>query len=78
MNEETRARIAANDKLLKALVTLLAIKDPDLLDELDLIFTIAGEEESPIGAVDRRTRDHLRRELEMIRTLAGKALETTR
>ncbi|MGK6316102.1 hypothetical protein [Neorhizobium sp. DT-125] len=76
MNDEARARIAANDKLLKALITLLAIKDPDLLDELDLIFTIAGDEDSPIGEADRRTRDHLRKELEMIRTLASKALET--
>lgn len=76
MNEETRARIAANDKLLKALVTLLAIKDPDLLDELDLIFAIAGEQDSPIGEADRKTRDHLRQELEMIRALANKAVET--
>lgn len=76
MNEDTRARIAANDKLLKALVTLLAIKDPDLLDELDLIFAIAGEEGSPIAEADRKTREHLRQELEMIRALASKAVET--
>ena len=76
MNDEMRARIAANDKLLKALITLLAIRDPDLLDELDLIFAIASAEDSPVGETDRRTRDHLRKELAMIRTLASKALET--
>ncbi|WP_117195337.1 hypothetical protein [Rhizobium terrae] len=76
MNDETRARIAANDKLLKALITLLAIKDPDLLDELDMIFMIAGDEGNPIGKADRRTRQHLHSELEMIRTLASKALDT--
>lgn len=76
MNDETRARIAANDRLLKAVITLLAIKDPDLLDELDVIFTIANEEKSPIGDGDRRTREHLQDELALIRTLASKVMET--
>jgi hypothetical protein len=76
MNDEMRARIAANDRLLKAVITLLAIKDPDLLDELDAIFAIAGDEGSPIGEADQRTRNHLRDELELIRSLAHAALGT--
>ena len=78
MNDEARARIAANDRLLKAVITLLAIKDPHLMDELDLIFAIAEDQGSPIGEADRKTREHLRMELGMIRTLADKAMETAR
>lgn len=77
MNDEARARIAANDRLLKAVITLLAIKDPDLLDELDVIFAVASEQGSPIGEADKRTREHLREELDLIRTLAHSALDTT-
>jgi hypothetical protein len=77
MNDETRARIAANDRLLKAVITLLAIKDPDLLDELDAIFAIASDQGSPIGEADLRTRAHLRGELDLIRSLANAALETS-
>ncbi|MBW9090380.1 hypothetical protein JNB91_21435 [Rhizobium wenxiniae] len=77
MNDEARARIAANDKLLKAVITLLAIKDPGLLDELDIIFAIAEEEGSTLAETDRRTRIHLKQELELIRNLASTALETT-
>jgi hypothetical protein len=76
MNDEMRARIAANDRLLKAVITLLAIKDPDLLDELDAIFAVASDEGSPIGKADQRTRNHLRDELELIRSLAHAALGT--
>ncbi|AYC99406.1 hypothetical protein [Neorhizobium sp. NCHU2750] len=77
MNEEARARIAANDKLLKAVITLLAIKDPGLLDELDMIFALAADEGSSLADTDRRTRLHLQQELELIRSLASSALETT-
>lgn len=77
MNDEARARIAANDKLLKAVITLLAIKDPGLLDELDIIFAIAADEGNALAENDRRTRMHLKQELELIRSLASSALETT-
>lgn len=77
MNEEARVRIAANDRLLKAVITLLAIKDPGLLDELDIIFALADEEGSALAETDRRTRVHLRQELELIRNLASSALDTT-
>lgn len=77
MNEEARARIAANDKLLKAVITLLAIKDPALLDELDMIFALAEEEGSQLAHADRLTRQHLQQELELIRELASTALETS-
>ncbi len=77
MNEEARVRIAANDRLLKAVITLLAIKDPGLLDELDIIFALADEEGSALAETDRRTRVHLKQELELIRNLASSALDTT-
>lgn len=77
MNEEARVRIAANDRLLKAVITLLAIKDPGLLDELDIIFALADEEGRALAETDRRTRIHLKQELELIRSLASSALDTT-
>jgi len=76
MNDEARIRIAANDKLLKAVITLLAIKDPDLLDELDTIFALAADEGHSLADADRRTRLQLKQELEFIRSLASSALET--
>jgi hypothetical protein len=76
MNEEARIRIAANDKLLKAVITLLAIRDPDLLDDLDTIFALAAEDGHTLADADRRTRLQLKEELELIRSLASSALET--
>jgi hypothetical protein len=77
MNDDIRARIAANDRLLKAVIILLAIKDPHLLDELDAIFKIADGQEGLIGDADKKTRAHLNSELAMIRSLAQVSLDTT-
>lgn len=76
MNDEARARIAANDKLLKAVITLLAIKDPGLLDELDIIFALTEDGGESLADADRRTRLDLKQELELIRSLASSTFET--
>ncbi len=55
MNDEARARIAANDRLLKAVITLLAIKDPDLLDELDVYLRLQANRAARSA---KPTREH--------------------
>lgn len=61
--------VSANDKLLKALITLLALREDHLLDELRAIMAIAAREGSEIGMADKATWDHVRRELALIADL---------
>ncbi len=71
MNKQLRDRLFANDRLLKALTTLLAIRDPDLLKDLRGIFQIAAAQNNDIGNVSRDTWVHLEKELDLIADLAG-------
>ncbi len=61
--------VQANDKLLKAVVTLLALKDEHLLAELNIVFSAAARPDAPLGAADEATWDCVRRKLAMIRRL---------
>jgi hypothetical protein len=71
VNKQLRARLFANDRLLKALTTLLAIRDPDLLKDLRGIFQIAAARNNEIGNITRETWVHLQEELDLIAELAG-------
>jgi hypothetical protein len=64
--DDLLAMVQANDKLLKALITLLAFRDEHLLPEMRIIFAGAGSRHSPIGEADAQTWTHVRRELAMI------------
>ncbi len=66
------AMIHANDKLLKAMVTLLCIKDDYLLGELRMVFSAALQTGNPIGQADDDTWGHLRKEMGMISSLVEK------
>jgi hypothetical protein len=61
--------VNANDKLLKALIALLAVKDEHLLQELQMVFTIAGRTGNKIGEASSATWEHIRKELAMIAAL---------
>lgn len=61
--------VQANDKLLKALITLLAMRDEHLLDELRTIFGLAAMEGNPIGNASAPAWKHVREELAMIAKL---------
>lgn len=63
------ALVNANDKLLKALIALLAVKDEHLLQELQMVFAIAGRTGNKIGEASSATWEHLRKELLMIAEL---------
>ncbi len=65
--------VMANDKLLKALITLLAIKDDHLLDELSTIFVLAGRTRNEIGGATEATWAHIRKELKLIGALVDDA-----
>jgi hypothetical protein len=71
VNRQLRARLFANDRLLKALITLLAIRDPDLLRDLRAIFEIAAARNDAIGNASSETWGHLEEELDLIADLAG-------
>jgi len=61
------AMVSANDKLLKALIGLLAIKDAHLLAELRTIFAMADHPAAPaVTAAESRTWARVRRELAII------------
>jgi hypothetical protein len=70
MNDELRARIFANDRLLKALLTLLVIRDPHLLEDIESVFALARTENSDVAALSAKGWEHLRQEIEMVRRLA--------
>ncbi|SKA06215.1 hypothetical protein SAMN05428963_105202 [Consotaella salsifontis] len=73
MNTELRNRIFANDRLLKALITLISLRDPHLLDELKEIFEFAAETGNPMGDAPAGAWEHLREELEAIAALSQAA-----
>jgi len=58
--------VTANDKLLKALIGLLALKDPHLLGELRTVFAMADTAHPGVTAAEIRTWEHVRRELDII------------
>ena len=61
--------VNANDKLLKALIALLAVKDEHLLQELQMVFTVAGRTGNKIGEASSSTWEHIRKELALIAAL---------
>lgn len=63
---ELPAIVAANNKLLKALIGLLAIRDPQLLGELRTIFAMAGKNHEGATPAEARTWAHVWRDLDLI------------
>lgn len=61
--------VLANDKLLKAMVALLAMKDEHLLDELRIVFRHAIQSGSEIGQADEAVWAHIRHEMKVITDL---------
>ena len=70
MDKYLNAKVHAHDRLLKALITLLAIRDPDLLAELDEIFSAEARDQNDPGASDVAVWQHLRSDLSTIRSLS--------
>jgi hypothetical protein len=60
------ATVAANEKMLTALIGLLALKDPHLLGEMRTIFAMAAAPGPAEGSPEARTWARVRHELDII------------
>ncbi|MBE7220009.1 MAG: hypothetical protein INR64_16185 [Caulobacteraceae bacterium] len=67
--EAMETRSVANEKLLKALITLLAVREPQLLDELGAIFMLAAAEDSEVGGASSKVWAEVRREMDVMHQL---------
>ena len=65
---EVALTVAANDRLLKALIALLAMRDPGLLKELPTVFALAAREDGVIGEATKATWDRVGSEIRSIRS----------
>ncbi len=59
--------VAANDRLLKALIALLAMRDPGLMKELPSVFALAAREDGIIGEATEATWTRIGQELQGLR-----------
>jgi hypothetical protein len=64
---EVALTAAANDRLLKALIALFALKDPAFIKELQTIFALAAREDSVIGDASEATWGRVAEEIHAIR-----------
>jgi hypothetical protein len=71
--QELGAMVRANDKLLKALTVLLALKDEHLLEELQTVFAAVLSRNPEMRAGGSEVWDHLRHELTLIGGLVESA-----
>ncbi len=66
--EEVALTVAANDRLLKALISLLAMRDPGILKELPTVFALAAREDGVIGEATEATWERIGSEIRTIRS----------
>ena len=66
--QEVALTVAANDRLLKALISLLSLRDPGLLKELPTVFALAAREHGVLGEATEATWERIGAELRTIRT----------
>ncbi len=64
---EVALTVAANDRLLKGLIALLAMKDPGILKELPTVFALAAREDGVIGEATEATWERIGTEIRSIR-----------
>ena len=65
--QEVALTVAANDRLLKALISLLSLRDPGLLQELPTVFALAAREHGVLGEATEATWERIGSELRTIR-----------
>ena len=64
--QDLPAIVASNNKLIKALIGLLALRDPELLGELRAVFAMAGRADESVSPAEARTWAQVRREIDFI------------
>lgn len=70
--DEVALTAAANDRLLKALIVLLSLRDPSLMNELPTVFALAAREDGVIGEASEATWKRIGLELKEIRAFLAK------
>ena|SRR5579875_1070951 len=66
--EQVALTVAANDRLLKALISILSLRDPGMLEELPTVFALAARETGGVlGEASAATWDRIGAELRTIR-----------
>ena len=63
--------VAANDRLLKALIALLSLRDPGLLRELPTVFALAAREDGVIGEASSATWERIGAEIRAVRSFVA-------
>ena len=58
--------VRSNEKLLKAMLALLSLKDDHFLGELKLVFAMASQQGSELGSADPKVWAEIQRELAVI------------
>lgn len=69
---EVALTVSANDRLLKALIALLAMRDPGLLQQLPTVFALAAREDGVIGEATEATWERIGSEIRAIRSFLAK------
>ena len=68
---EVALTTAANDRLLKAFIALMALKEPGFIKELQTLFVLAAREDSVIGDATEATWGRIASEIHAIRRFAS-------
>lgn len=58
--------VESNEHLLKAIIALLSLKDPNFLKDLDQVFTVAALHDSPIAHMREATWLEVFKELNIV------------
>ncbi|CAN5201118.1 hypothetical protein BH10PSE1_BH10PSE1_10740 [soil metagenome] len=64
---DVTATVESNEHLLKAVIALLTIRDPDFLRQLDRVFALADAHDSKIGRMTPEAWAEIRREMTVVR-----------
>jgi hypothetical protein len=74
LETDLKTCVAANDRLLKALISLLVVERPERLEQLRAVFEIARRIESPIAEMPAGAWREIEHELEIIAASVGPEL----
>lgn len=62
-------RLVAQDRLLKALIGVLTIKEPTLVQQLDSLFVVAAHQRNDTARMSQRAWEEIQKELNVIHQL---------
>jgi hypothetical protein len=75
---EVALTTAANDRLLKAFLALMSLREPGFMRELETVFTLAARDNSVIGDASEATWGRIASEIQAIGAFLGHDNQRTR